>query len=84
MIRFLGPIPHCCFEITAQLSMTTDDESICNARECVRLAGLTDRQIVREQLLALARGWTAVAQHQRSSDDARVLTFSHATLTVAT
>jgi hypothetical protein len=36
------------------------------------------------KLLALARGWTAVAQHQRSSDDARVLTFSHATLTVAT
>jgi hypothetical protein len=56
--------------------MTPDDDCMCNAREYLRLAGLTDRRTVREQLLDLARGWTAVAQSERRSDDARVLTFT--------
>jgi hypothetical protein len=38
-----------------------------------RLAGLTNYRNVRDQLIDFARGWTAVAQHERRSDDARVL-----------
>jgi hypothetical protein len=56
--------------------MATDNECLCNAREYVRLAGLTDRWSVREQLLDLARGWTTVAQSERRSDDASVLTYT--------
>jgi hypothetical protein len=40
------------------------------------LAGLTKHQNVRDQLLDLARGWTAIAQHERPSD-ARVFYASH-------
>jgi hypothetical protein len=59
--------------------MATDDECLRYAHEYARLAGLTDYQHVRDQLLDLARGWTAVAQHERRSDDARVLRFTPAT-----
>src|SRR5262249_32663444 len=58
--------------------MATDDECLRYAREYARLAGLTKHQNVREQLLDLARGWTAIAQHERRSD-ARVLRFTPAT-----
>src|SRR5262249_37901776 len=34
--------------------------------EYARLAGLTKHQNVRDQLLDLARGWTAIAQHERA------------------
>jgi hypothetical protein len=47
--------------------MVADDECMRNSREYVHLAGLTDRQNVREQLLDLARGWAAVAQHESHS-----------------
>jgi hypothetical protein len=45
-----------------------------HADECVRLAGLTDDLIVRDQLLDLAQEWMFTAQRaRRPSDDARVV-----------
>jgi hypothetical protein len=58
--------------------MATDDECLRVAREYARLAGLTKHRNVRDQLLDLARGWTAIAQHERRSDP-RVLRFTPAT-----
>ena len=46
--------------------MATDDECLRIAHEYARLAGLTKHQNVRDQLLDLARGWTAIAQHERA------------------
>jgi hypothetical protein len=59
--------------------MPTDDECLRYAYEYARLAGLTNYRNVRDQLIDFARGWTAVAQHERRSDDARVLRFTPAT-----
>jgi hypothetical protein len=59
--------------------MATDDECLRYSHEYARLAGLTKHRNVRDQLLDLARGWTAVAQSERRSDDARVLRFTPAT-----
>ena len=42
---------------------TIDDECVDYARECVRLAGLTDNPELREQLLNMAREWMATAMH---------------------
>ncbi len=56
--------------------MATDDECLRYAHEYARLAGLTKHRNVRDQLLDLARGWTAMAQHERRSDGARVLRFT--------
>ena len=45
-----------------------------HADECVRLAGLTDDLIVRDQLLDLAQEWMLTAQRaRRPSDDTRVV-----------
>jgi hypothetical protein len=45
-----------------------------HADECVRLSGLTDDLIVRDQLLDLAQEWMLAAQRaRRPSDDARVV-----------
>jgi hypothetical protein len=63
--------------------MATDDECLRYAYEYARLAGLTDYRNVRDQLIDLARGWTAVAQHERRSD-ARVLRFTPATTSTQT
>jgi hypothetical protein len=52
---------------------TDDDECMCYAHEYERLAALTDYRPVRDQLLDLARGWAAVAERERRSDDARAL-----------
>jgi hypothetical protein len=49
------------------------------AHEYARLAGLTKQRNVQDQLLDLARGWTAIARHERRSDGARVLRFTTAT-----
>ena len=43
--------------------MATDQECVAYARECVRLAELTDEPEIRDQLFALAREWTAAAMH---------------------
>jgi hypothetical protein len=43
--------------------MATDNDCVGYARECVRLAGLTDPQL-REQLLRMAREWMAMAMHE--------------------
>ena len=48
--------------------MATDRDCIDNARECVRLAGLTDEPDIREYLSQLARNWMVAARHE---DDAR-------------
>ena len=51
--------------------MATDDECLRIAHEYARLAGLTKQRNVQDQLLDLARGWTAIARHERRSDGAR-------------
>jgi hypothetical protein len=79
-LRFVGGLP-----IRKALTMATDDddecvcyaneyECMCYASEYERLAALTNYRPVRDQLLDHARGWTAVAEGERRSDDARVLT----------
>ena len=45
--------------------MATDEECMAYARECVRLAGLTDEPEIRDQLFALAREWMAAAMQER-------------------
>jgi hypothetical protein len=44
-----------------------------HARECVRLAKLTDYRDVRDQLLDIAQRWTLAAQSERRSHHARVV-----------
>ena len=49
-------------------------EMMSHADECVRLAGLTDDLIVRDQLLDLAQEWMLTARRaRRPSDDTRVV-----------
>src|SRR5215471_9619011 len=51
-----------------------------HANESVRLAGLTDDLIVRDQLLDLAQEWMLAARRaRRPSDDARVVSLHKAT-----
>lgn len=45
-------------------SSTDDDDCIGYARECVRLAGLTQDPELRDQLLNMAREWMATAMHE--------------------
>ena len=59
------------------------EKCMAHARECVRLAGLTDDQEVRDQLIALARDWIVAArkeeEEEEDDDDSKVLVFpSHA------
>jgi hypothetical protein len=42
----------------------TDDDCLGYARECVRLAGLTHDEQLRDQLLNMAREWMSVAMHE--------------------
>ena len=59
--------------------MTIDEKFMAHARECVRLAGLTDDQEVRHQLIALARDWIVIARKQEEEDDdSKVLVFPSA------
>ena len=63
--------------------MTIDEKCMAHARECVRLAGLTDDQEVRDQLIALARDWIVAARKQEEEeeeedDDSKVLVFPSA------
>ena len=46
------------------MASTPDDDCIGYARECVRLAGLTQDPQLQEQLLNLAREWMATAMHE--------------------
>ena len=46
------------------MSPTPDDDCIGYARECVRLAGLTQDPELRDQLLNMAREWMATAMHE--------------------
>lgn len=56
--------------------MTIDEKCMAHARECVRLAGLTDDQEVRDQLIALARDWIVAARKEEEDDDeSKVLVF---------
>jgi hypothetical protein len=54
--------------------MTSYEECMGHAQECVRLAGLTDDLTVRDQILDLARGWIRIALHARNSEE-RVIDF---------
>jgi phosphopantothenoylcysteine synthetase/decarboxylase len=61
--------------------MTIDEKCMAHARECVRLAGLTDDQEVRDQLIALARDWIVAArkeEEEEDDDDSKVLVFPSA------
>src|SRR5262249_12362910 len=58
--------------------MTVDEKCMAQARECVRLAGLTDGQEVRDQLIALARDWIVAARKEEEDDDSKVLVFPSA------
>ena len=58
--------------------MTIDEKCMAHARECVRLAGLTDDQGVRNQLIALARDWIIAARKEEDDDDSKVLVFPSA------
>ena len=49
--------------------MATDEECMAYARECVRLAGLTDEPKIRDQLFALAREWMAAAMQEARRAD---------------
>ena len=49
--------------------MTIDQKRMAHARECVRLAALTDDELVREQLLALAHDWVAAAMKEEEEED---------------
>ena len=55
---------------------------MAHARECVRLAGLTDDQEVRDQLIALARDGIVAArkedEEEEDNDDSKVLVFPSA------
>jgi hypothetical protein len=53
--------------------MASSKECMSHARECVRLARLTDNRTVRDQLLDIAQRWTAAAQSERRSDHARLV-----------
>jgi hypothetical protein len=59
--------------------MAADEEDcVSYACECVRLAGLTDDEIIREQLLKLARHWLAVREIDYSPRDPFPLTHRRA------
>jgi hypothetical protein len=61
--------------------MYMDEKCLAHARECVRLAGLTDDQEVRDQLIALARDWLVAARKKKEEeedDDSKVLVFPSA------
>jgi hypothetical protein len=59
--------------------MTVDEKCMAHARECVRLAGLTNDQEVRDQLIALARDWIVAARkEEEDDDDSKVLVFPSA------
>jgi phosphopantothenoylcysteine synthetase/decarboxylase len=61
--------------------MTVDEKCMAHARECVWLAGLTDDQEVRDQLIALARDWIVAARkedEEEEDDDSKVLVFPSA------
>ena len=45
--------------------MAADEDCMGYARECVRLAGLTADQELREKLFEIARDWTAAAMDDR-------------------
>jgi hypothetical protein len=53
--------------LAGERGMVTDEEYVDYARECVRLAGLTADQAIRDQLLNMARKWMAAAMHERHS-----------------
>jgi len=44
--------------------MATDNEYVSYARDCVRLAGLTNDPELRERLLDMARAWMAVSMRE--------------------
>jgi hypothetical protein len=50
------------------------DECMSHADECVRLAGMTDDTIVRDQIVGLACGWISTALHAHKGG-ARVIEF---------
>jgi hypothetical protein len=50
-------------------TVASDQEMESYARECVRLAQLTDDPNIREQLRQMAREWMATAMHEEELPD---------------
>jgi phosphopantothenoylcysteine synthetase/decarboxylase len=68
-----------------RVSCMVDKKSMAHARECVRLAGLTDDQEVRDQLIDLASDWIVAARRKKKkkkeeedNNDSNVLVFPSA------
>src|SRR5215831_6799746 len=45
------------------------EKCMAHARECVRLAGLTDDQEIRDQLIALAHDWIVAARKEEGEGE---------------
>jgi len=54
------------------MPITTDNECESYARECVRLANLTDDPAMRERLMQMAREWMAVVMHEARAPEPKV------------
>jgi hypothetical protein len=48
-------------------AVTTDNECVVYARECVRLAGLAESPELRKKLLQMARDWMAAAMRDEKT-----------------
>jgi len=71
--------------LTVALPVVSDKECMSHAAECVRLAGLTDDVVIRDQLLDLAQDWIFAAQHApRPPAMMRATTWCHCTKTRTT
>jgi hypothetical protein len=57
--------------------VASDQEMESYARECVRLAQLTDDSNIREQLLQMAREWMAAAMHEEELPDTKPTAAGH-------
>jgi hypothetical protein len=49
--------------------VVTDEECLDYARECVRLAGLSEDPEVRERLIQMARQWMSATRPEELQDD---------------
>jgi hypothetical protein len=53
--------------------MASYEECMCQAHECVRLAGLTDDRVVRDQIIEVAKN--SIRAAVRAESEARVIEF---------
>ena len=65
------------------MASTPDDDCIGYARECVRLAGLTQDPELRDQLLNMAREWMATAMHEAKTPKPKLMPAQPASIGVS-